>query len=838
MSLLSAPLGYGKSILMAQYAAGLKGPWAWLRCATADNQPHVFLAHLAAALGISPEPSAASEEALWGVIVNNLEQRTERFTLFLDDLHHLRARGTCGYLNELLEFGPSTLHLVGASQGLPALAISQLRRDQRLQLLGAADLSLDSAQIEALAQARGLSLGADAIYWLRASSEGWISAVLLGLAAYAEEPGFSPERIKARMTTHVASFLEESLLADLPVELVRFIECTSVVGSFDERLAAQLSDNARADEAIRRLQRRDLLTSQRPDERPTYRYHPAVRGTGYLRLQGRPPEVLQTLHRKAADWLLDNRRYAEAVQQLGRAREYNRLLAVVEQHSFDLLRQGRIGSIVDFLAVLPEQDSDHLTLAITEASTVIATNDIARARNCLLRLQRLLRSETAPLHRPERSYQTVAFLRSRLAVLGGNFNHGLRLVTEALQQYPQQNAASAVLQFNQASCLFALGRSEEAHRCATAALEELTTLGFRGYTNSLHLLLVQIELSRGQLAEAEQRFLGLAQELPVSVPQNFYDLYLHLGQGLVLLQRNQFEAAAQRLAQAEALALDVVHCAALPWVLHHQACLAEARGDVEQARRRWDEARRLARHYQLFGLYRLAGAGRVQLAVGEHDEEFILAWLEEWHWCRRHYAEVMPEEHLAYAWVQRHLGQHEVAARIADESLRHALVEGNLLLQLQWHLLEATLHLDLKRRTEMEASLEQALQLAVRYGFGQLLHREGRGLREELRQLFNPQHRRQTGLEPLPPREQLTTWLPGLLAGEGVHEMLVEPLTRREQDVLRRMARGQGNQQIAEGLFIGLSTVKTHINKLFRKLDATDRETALQAARRLKFLDH
>lgn len=838
LSLLSAPLGYGKSILLAQYAARLEGAWAWLRCATADNQPRVFLAHLASAVGLQPEALNNSEDVLWGAIIDNLEQRKGRFTLFLDDLQHLRARRTCGYLNELLEFGPSTLHLVGASQGLPTLAISQLCRDQRLQLLETDELALDSAQIEALAQARGLNLDADSIYRLRAASEGWISAVLLGLAAHIEAPECSPEGIEARMSAHVARFLEESLLSDLPADLLRFIECTAVVSAFDGQLAARLSGNAQADDAIRRLQRQELMIQRRPDERLTYRYHPALRSAGYQRLQSRRPEVLQALHREAADWLLDNRRYAEAVYQLGRAREYNRLLAVVEQHSFDLLRQGRIDSIVDFLADLPEQDSDHLTLAITEASTVIATNDIARASNCLLRLQRLLRSPSAPLHRPERPHQTVAFLRSRLAVLGGNLNHGLRLVAAALQQYPQRNAASAVLQFNQASCLFALGRLDEAWRCATAALEELTTLGFRGYTNSVHLLLAQIELSRGQMAQADQRFIGLAKELTASVPQNFYDLYLRLGQGMVLLQSNQYETAAQRLAQAETIALDVVHCAALPWVLHYQACLAEARGDAEQARRRWDEARRLARQYQLFALYRLAGVGRVRLAMCEHDEDFILAWLGEWHWCRRHYGEVMPEEHLAYASVQRHLGQHAVAVRIARELLNQALVEGNLLLQFQCHLLEANLHLDMRRHGAMTASLEQALQLAVRHGFGQLVHQAARGLREELRQLFNPQYRRQAGLAPLPPREQLTVWLAGLLAGDSADEVLIEPLTRREQDVLRRMARGQGNQQMAEELFISLSTVKTHINNLFRKLDAADREDALQAARRLKLLEH
>ncbi|MNZ76063.1 putative transcriptional regulatory protein NarL [compost metagenome] len=51
------------------------------------------------------------------------------------------------------------------------------------------------------------------------------------------------------------------------------------------------------------------------------------------------------------------------------------------------------------------------------------------------------------------------------------------------------------------------------------------------------------------------------------------------------------------------------------------------------------------------------------------------------------------------------------------------------------------------------------------------------------------------------------------------------------------MARGQNNQQLADGLFVSLSTVKTHINNLFRKLDVVDRDAALRAARALRLLD-
>ena len=63
-------------------------------------------------------------------------------------------------------------------------------------------------------------------------------------------------------------------------------------------------------------------------------------------------------------------------------------------------------------------------------------------------------------------------------------------------------------------------------------------------------------------------------------------------------------------------------------------------------------------------------------------------------------------------------------------------------------------------------------------------------------------------------------------------EALTEPLTERETEVLTLLARGKANKQIARDLFVALSTVKTHVNNLYRKLDISSRtQAALYAAR-------
>ncbi|MCL7462962.1 LuxR C-terminal-related transcriptional regulator [Pseudomonas sp. NW5] len=847
--LLSAPLGYGKSTLLAQYAERLSTPWAWYRLSAADNQPQHLLRQLSQAFGLPfADPADSSREALtllWRRLLQHLETLGP-FTLLLDDLQRLRHPQACQYLDQLLRFAPPSLQLIAATEGTPALPLEHLRCQERLAIVEASELSLDSEELHHLARLRGLTLDSDLLHRLRAASEGWLTGLLFWLSAHRElaPTAAAPELLRSvtqQADTHLAAFFEEELFAGLPTELLAFMEQTSVVQTFEPALADLLSGRHDSAALIRTLLRRDLFLEPRPGADNELRYHGILRAVLYRRLQQRDQAACLQLHRQAADWLLARRRYSEAIHQYGRAGDFHAVLTIAERHTFDLLRDGQVNALVDLLGqveVNGQPGSDHFTLAISEASIVLVTNNLARIQGCIQRLRQLQRQGI--VKHPERVQQTITYLRTLLAFLGGNLRHGLELADRGLLQAPTRNAARAVLHLNRARCLFALGTLQHAREAAQQALEDFSAFGFSGFINIPHLLCGQIELAQGDSAAAMRRFLALEQQSPATASRNVYEVFHQLGLALALIQQNHLKPAHQRLLRAETLALGFPHSAALALVLHHQACLHDALGETARARARWDEARRLARTFRQFGLYRLAGAWRARLAVRERDQAFILDWLQEWHWCQRHYGEdLMPDEWLAYAWVQRHLGQPAVATQILDRLQPQARSERNLRLQLDLWLLAATLQQDRGETQAALVSLDQALQQALSHGFAQLLHYEGRTLESLLRQLLQPALRRQAGLStPLPDAAALASLLPALPgAGLPAQQTLLEPLTRRELDVLRYMARGYTNQQLADSLFVSLSTVKTHINNLFRKLEVSDRDAALQSARQRRLLD-
>ena len=75
---------------------------------------------------------------------------------------------------------------------------------------------------------------------------------------------------------------------------------------------------------------------------------------------------------------------------------------------------------------------------------------------------------------------------------------------------------------------------------------------------------------------------------------------------------------------------------------------------------------------------------------------------------------------------------------------------------------------------------------------------------------------------------------PKSFCAEGLTEINhnnAQALTAREIDVLTKMSMGMSNQEIAQALFISISTVKVHISAIFRKFDVENRVSAINFAR-------
>lgn len=86
------------------------------------------------------------------------------------------------------------------------------------------------------------------------------------------------------------------------------------------------------------------------------------------------------------------------------------------------------------------------------------------------------------------------------------------------------------------------------------------------------------------------------------------------------------------------------------------------------------------------------------------------------------------------------------------------------------------------------------------------------------------------------PLEEDRNRIEQVLADEQLTEILVNPLSDRELEVLNSVAKGFTNRQVAESLFISVNTVKTHLLNIYEKLDASNRTEAARKAGELRLL--
>jgi LuxR family transcriptional regulator, maltose regulon positive regulatory protein len=142
------------------------------------------------------------------------------------------------------------------------------------------------------------------------------------------------------------------------------------------------------------------------------------------------------------------------------------------------------------------------------------------------------------------------------------------------------------------------------------------------------------------------------------------------------------------------------------------------------------------------------------------------------------------------------------------------------------------------RREQAVGSLTRALALAEPEGYVRTLVDEGAKVGELLSAILEARQRGHPDATRTPAR--YLTKLLAIHAQEsatpGAGERLSEPLSERELEVLALVASGKSNLEIASSLFVSLSTVKTHINNLYRKLGARSRTQAIARARDLDLI--
>lgn len=884
LTLVSAPPGYGKSVLLASWLAERKLSYAWISLDESDNDPESFFQYLVAAIhqqhatsckrlvGFLSHARQSEPTVLARYFTEELAACAKPVLLVLDDFHLLRNQEVLGFFSELVKNPPPLLRLVILTRRDPSLPLNLLRSQGSLTEIRMQDLRFTPEETAFFLEPEAKNrLSKQAVQNLDKWLEGWAAGLRLvslnlryceDIDRFLEKLAGSPQAIRDYLMNEVlgqqpVSFrgclLKISVLDRFCAPLLEALCATPVaegsVSFSEEDGDGQTCQDAEGRECelplLPKLLESNLFMIALDDEGTWYRFHHLFRDFLRERLRSVSGEaVIAALHSSAGDWFAGQNLIEEAVTLYLKGRDPDEAVRLVVNHRHALVQLEQDVRLSHLINLLP---SDKVVkepgLLVHQAWVRLEFLELD-GNSILDQAENLIGEMPADEPGTKRLMGEVHAMRSVLRYEATQAKEARHHVEQAMSllgddQFAERGIALIMLAFS----LQMEGRMEEARGVVFDAFEHPGLLETALHTRLLvalcflHWMEADLEGMKPVLEELE----GLGRKL--GFPETIaHALYLR---GIIHYEHNEIDEAVELLEEV----LEEYPEANLKNTAHSAFALAlcyEAQHRPEKAQQLVGRMIRRALELQNEFLLKSAEGFQAELYLRHGKMAEASLWAKGFNRDphRASYRFFVPHLTQAKVWV------HENTQPSLEKA--HGLLAQLEGIYTQTHNQRVLVHvwvlkaLCLDRQGVPGAALEalgQAIQQAQPGGFIRLFVDAGAELVPLLNRLDLDRQgveyvgRILAGFTGLQHRTQGKTSPSRTEAAPvAIDDPLVDPLTERELEVLGLLAMRLSNREIAERLFIAPGTVKRHTSTLYHKLNVHSRRDAVAKARGLGFL--
>jgi len=870
--LACAPAGYGKTVLLADWARRGEQSTAWLSLDEGDNDPARFWRHAVAALDrarpgiaerVSPllgPPAPASFQGLVTALINDLagQPSAEQALLVLDDYHVIGSQQVHQSLGFLLQHRPAGLCMVLASRSDPPLGLARLRARGQLTEIREAELRFTPAEAAELLEQAASGLPETSVAALAVRTEGWAAGLQLAALSLRGQHDADAAAFVAAFTgshRYVLDYLAEEVLERQDDQLRTFLLETSVLG----RLSGPLCDAVTGREGSQALlgdaERAGLFLIPLDEVRGWWRYHHLFADLLQARLRQEQPGRVTQLHRHAAAWYAEHDLADDAIGHAAAAGEMLWAARIIEQH-FDLVynMRGEAATIHRWLSVLPAD------LVRSRPRLLLAQAHMAAISGHLEVVEPLLDAvECVPPGWADEPFEPAGgaaashlinvpalttMERCYLAQLRGDAEATAAFATQALAEIkPGERLLSVAAHGFLGVAEWLRGRLSEAERAVASSVAGWRETGQLTLTAWGWYELALIQRAQGRLdaaaptcQQALDSLVTSGRPLPAAGPS-------HAALAEIAYQRDELDLALRHATEGIELCRQFVYTPLLANGLATLAMIRQATGDPAGALAAIAEAGQASPGP--VGLLNPVPATRARLLLIQGDLAAAARWTTE--------RGLGPDDEPDYP---REPGQ-LVLARVLlaqdrpDRAL--ALLDRLHAAAVAQDRVGSIIEIGALRALALAATGDEAgavtalagtLLLACPQGYVRVFADEGPPMAALLGRLVAAQRAGQAAAEvPLGYLARLQRAFgtgpppaPGSGRDSAAVPGIVDQLTSRELEVLEMLAAGRSNQGIAGELVVSLDTVKKHVGHVLGKLGAANRTEAVARARELSLI--
>jgi|LSQX01.3.fsa_nt_gb LuxR family maltose regulon positive regulatory protein len=859
--LVTAPAGYGKTTFLSEVLQDIKQPVAWVSLDKRDDYSFNFWNNIIMAIR-SIEPSFGqraviqlqkneeSYEIILTELINEILEDVPDLYIVLDDYHCIETQEIHHAIDFLMNYLPAQAHLIISSRTYPPLSLNRLRGQGHIAEINANDLKFTIEETaEFLNDVMGFSLDEGMINYVFARIEGWIAGLQMIVVTMQGNMDFNSLLASLRGSNKdILEYLTYEVLEQQEEHIRRFLLETSILEHFNGEMCDYILERNDSQQILETLLAKNSFLQPIDNDGKWFRFHSLFKSALYKKLANDWADIVPILHLRASQWFEHEGLIEEAIEHALEAEEYDRAMTLFDKIASNFMGQDKFNRFMTWFDKIPEE-------FITKSLWYTIGCAVAFEMNRQPEHQKLFTqavvsiSETKAINEyPKHIYYAYLYILQTLeAYHKGNIITAIECADKGLEAMPADEARGRCgLLCVKGFSLWMKGELMEAYQCCREAAYLGKVVGWT-YSVGLNLSAVaHIQFAMGHLTSAVETCYEIQSGSSLNGTEVSSSSYANLLLGRILYQRNLLDAAEEQVFKAVYLSENGQE--PVLWL-----CSQMALARINIVRDKKDIAMEIARSAKItyeniypgsvladIFITRLwimlgdgsAAADSCQSWMGsflssdsnvskEENIKDLLQWGIYGNDIRNVWAELPLLTYIRLKLLQENLdGLFELLEKI--QQVVEAKHWQNILIET---LILKAMVVDAAGDTNTALKLlTEAMVLSLKERQLRLFADEGQPMLQLLRRT------KQKG--------NVSDYVAKIISlfnipetataqNEGRPEQLPEPLTRREKEILELVCDGATNKEIAERLFLSISTVKNHIHNIYGKIGVGNRAQAI-----------